>query len=138
MSLIPTTLSATSSDRNNSVKAVNALLIVLYLGCLTLSIFLAIRDMGALHNTASKVWLFLLAALMPELYVLIHGLSTSTLGLGFFSETMPNTPVLSSPTSAGSTIMSSTPTDIKESVKKAAAALKQGIEKSVSSLDTST
>jgi hypothetical protein len=78
--------SATSSDRSNSARAINAIVNILYIALTILAIFLAIRDMSTLPGTASKVWLFLLALCMPELYVIVHGLSTSSMGQSFFAE----------------------------------------------------
>jgi len=50
-----------------------------------LAIFLAVKDLNLLSHMSTKVWVFLLAALMPELYVILHGISSSSMGVGFFS-----------------------------------------------------
>ena len=58
---------------------------VLWLVILGLSIFLAIKDMGMVPHTATKFWVLALAVLLPELFLVLHGISTSSLGVSFFS-----------------------------------------------------
>lgn len=87
--------SITCNDRNNSAQTLNTIVSIIYFGVLVLSIFLAIRDMNSLDTTASKVWLFIFAIFAPELYVIIHGLSSSSLGMPFFSESPVEIPLAS-------------------------------------------
>jgi hypothetical protein len=64
-----------------------------YLAVFAIAIFLAIRDMDSLHDTTTKVWAFLLAIFLPELYVILHGLSNASMGVGFFHEAMLQMPM---------------------------------------------
>ena len=92
MSLLPLVMHATSTRRNNVEKTANTIIMVLFLCILAISVFLALRDMSALQGTAPKMWLLIFAVLVPEVYVVIHGLSSSSLGMGFFSETLVDIP----------------------------------------------
>jgi len=58
---------------------------VVQLAILGLAIFLAIKDMGMIPHTATKIWVLALALLLPELFLILHGISTSSLGVSFFS-----------------------------------------------------
>jgi hypothetical protein len=87
MSMLAWISSITCNDKNNTAKTLNTLVSITYFAVFVLAIFLAIRDMNSLDNTASKVWLFLFAIFAPELYVIIHGLSSSSMGVSFFAET---------------------------------------------------
>ena len=60
------------------------LAVLAVLALLGLSVYLAVQDMAMLDRTSTKVWVFLLAALLPELYVVLHGISSSSTGRGFF------------------------------------------------------
>jgi hypothetical protein len=124
MSLVPWLTIATSNDRNNSTKTLNAIMSITYIAILALAAFLAILDMGSLEGTAPKVWLFLLAVFAPELYVILHGLSSSSLGLPFFSRTL-----LEVPGSAHmpSSVSSASPASaLASEIRKAATRLKCG------------
>lgn len=93
MSLLSYLSSVTCTEKNNNTaKVINALATVVYFAVFALAIFLAIRDMNSLDTTASKVWLFVFALFAPELYVIIHGLSSSSMGMPFFSETAVEVP----------------------------------------------
>ena len=92
MTLMSYLASLTSTERNNTTVALNGALSILFLIVLVLAVYLAIRDMGALPGTAPKMWLFIFALFMPELYVILHGLSSSSLGLNFFSESLISMP----------------------------------------------
>ncbi len=59
--------------------------VIVYFVLFVLAIYLAIRDMQFLPRTSTKIWVFLLAFFLPELYVLLHGISSSAQGVGFFS-----------------------------------------------------
>lgn len=140
MSLLPYVIGVTASDRNNTAKAVNGLMSILFLVVLAVAVFLAIRDMGALQGTAPKIWLFLFAVFVPEVYVVIHGLSSSSMGVGFFSESLVDVPgftsMLGQQTShAGS---AATPSSLfATEIKKAAQHVKNGIGKAKSAAESS-
>ena len=87
MSLLTVLLCSVFCDRDERNKAnhcVGTVAVAAVLGILGLSLFLAVRDVSLLSNTSSKAWVFLLALFMPELYVILHGVSSSSAGLGFF------------------------------------------------------
>ena len=92
MTLMSYLASLTSTERNNTTVALNGALSILFLIVLVLAVYLAIRDMGALPGTAPKMWLFIFALFMPELHVILHGLSSSSLGLNFFSASLISMP----------------------------------------------
>ena len=96
MSMLGYLTSVTANDRNGGAKTVNNFVSLLFLVFFAMAIFLAIRDMGALHGTASKCWLFAFAVFAPELYVIIHGLSSASMGIPFFSETLVDVPMFNS------------------------------------------
>jgi len=52
---------------------------------LALAVFLAVKDMGLLQHTSTKIWVLLLAVTFPELYIILHGISTSSMGVSFFT-----------------------------------------------------
>lgn len=96
MSLLSYLSSVTCTEKNNNTaKVINALATTVYFAVFALAIFLAIRDMNALDTTISKVWLFVFALFAPELYVIIHGLSSSSMGIPFFGETAIEVPFTS-------------------------------------------
>ena len=66
-------------------KGARITIMVVYGVVLALALFLAIKDIGLVTHTATKVWIVLLAAAMPELFIILHGISTSSMGVGFFS-----------------------------------------------------
>ena len=69
----------------SQTQVAKALMNLLYIAIVAVAIFLAVRDMSMLTHTTTKVWLFLLAVTVPELYVILHGISSSSMGIGFFS-----------------------------------------------------
>jgi len=147
MSLLAYLLAVTCNDRNNSAKSMNGIVSLVFLVVFALAIFLAIRDMGSLEGTMPKVWLFMFAVFAPELYVIIHGLSSSTMGIPFFSESVVDVPAISHLTSPGSSVSGGTSSPVSalaSEIKKAAAHIKAGVGKAshdamdtVSSLGTS-
>ena len=58
---------------------------ILYYILTAVAIFLAIKDMSFLERTSTKVWVFLLSIFFPELFVILHGISTSSMGVSFFT-----------------------------------------------------
>jgi hypothetical protein len=85
MSTLALLVSLTDQDKNNSTRSFNSLLTWLYLAAFGLAIYLAIRDMGLQVRSSTKMWVFLLAALEPGLYICLHGISSSMSGAGFFA-----------------------------------------------------
>jgi hypothetical protein len=58
---------------------------VLYVLLFVLAIFLAIKDINLLSHTTTKLFVLALAVLIPELYVILHGISSSSMGVSFFT-----------------------------------------------------
>lgn len=73
---------ASQEEKN---KGTRMIIIVIFGVLLALAVFLAMKDMGLLAHTSTKVFVLLLAVTFPELYVILHGISTSSMGVGFFS-----------------------------------------------------
>lgn len=81
MSLLAVWLSSTEEKNKMLKKTIQ----ILYYVLTALAIFLAIKDMSFLERTSTKVWVFLLSIFFPELFVILHGLSTSSMGVNFFT-----------------------------------------------------
>ena len=77
-------IGATGDKDNHMARTVSSAVSIMYMVLFVLAIYLAIRDMKYLPATSSKIWLLLLAILLPELTVILHGLSSSSQGIGFF------------------------------------------------------
>ena len=86
--------SMTDNDRSNTSKTFNAIMTFFMFALLVLALYLAIRDMSLQMHTSTKVWVFLLAALEPTLYCVLHGISTSLSGNSFFQ----SSPIVGTPT----------------------------------------
>ena len=115
------------SEKNHVRRTVAAFVYVAVLG---LSVFLAIMDLSAVDGTKTKVWLFLLAIFAPELYVIMHGISSSSLGLPFFGRTLlelPSAHHLDSPPPQGA---------LAGEIHKAAARIKAGAHAAASALSS--
>jgi hypothetical protein len=80
-----TMLSMCLGCQDEKNKGARITIMVVYGVVLALALFLAIKDIGLVTHTATKVWIVLLAAVMPELFIMLHGVSTSSMGVGFFS-----------------------------------------------------
>jgi hypothetical protein len=157
MSLLAYISSVTSNDRNNGARTLNGLAQLTFIAAFALAIFLAIRDMSSLEGTAPKVWLFLFAVFCPELYVIVHGLSSATLGRPFFADSPVDMPFFSgahdssaanSAASASSSSVSALASEIKKAVGEGAqklhsradktlAGVRSGAESALSSLRSS-
>ena len=81
MSLIAVWL-ASVEEKN---KALKKTIQILYYILTALAIFLAIKDMSFLDRTSTKIWVFLLSIFFPELFVILHGISTSSMGVNFLT-----------------------------------------------------
>lgn len=93
---------STQSEKTAQSKTTSIVIVIIYLVLVALAVFLALKDMGQMHSTSAKVWLMLLAVGFPDLFVILHGLSTSSHGLSFFaadpiSPLSPMTPMSMSP-----------------------------------------
>lgn len=96
MSLLCWLANATQYDRSNTSRFVNMATTALMIGALLLAIYLAIHDLGFLQSTSTKVAVLALAAIYPDLYILLHWISTSSAGVGFLSGS-PVTPLSATP-----------------------------------------
>lgn len=81
MSLISVWLASTEQKHKILKKTIQ----ILYYILTAFAIFLAIKDMSFLEKTSTKIWIFLLSIFFPELFVLLHGISTSSMGVNFFT-----------------------------------------------------
>ena len=118
------------SGNNEKNHLKNAVVTFLYVAILALAVFLAIMDLGAIDGTKAKVWLFLLAIFCPELYVIMHGISSSSLGLPFFGRTLLELP-------ASHHLDSASPqTALAGEIHKAAARIKAGAHAAASALSS--
>ena len=66
-------------------KGARITIMVVYGVVLALALFLAIKDIGLVIHTGTKIGIVLLALAMPELFCILHLISTSSMGVGFFS-----------------------------------------------------
>lgn len=92
MSLLCWIATATQYDRSNTSHVINTVTTVVMLLALLLAIYLAIRDLGFLQNTSTKIAVLALAIIYPDLYILLHWISTASAGVGFLSGS-PVTPL---------------------------------------------
>ena len=76
---------STNDKSGQGMKTVASVIGLVYIVLFVLAIYLAIRDMQFLQHTSTKVWVLLLALLVPELYVVLHGISSSAQGVSFFA-----------------------------------------------------
>jgi hypothetical protein len=104
MSFLCWLATATQYDRSNTSRVVNMATTVLMIAALLLAIYLAIRDLNFLPSTSTKIAVLALAAIYPDLYILLHWISTSSAGVGFLSGS-PVTPLSATPYSAGFSAM---------------------------------
>ena len=135
MTLLDFVKSSTVNDRNH--KMLDASVSIFYVVLTVVALFLAIRDMGALSGTTSKLWLFCLAVFIPELYVILHGLSSASMGVGFFSDAMIDLQSLTPSTHAGSSL---SPHDVgatlSSAAERAGTAVKHGLGKAAHKMTT--
>ena len=78
-------LSVWLASQQEKNKGMRMMITVLWFLVLALAIYLAIKDMNLLTHTSTKIWVFLLAIVFPELFLILSGISTSSMGVGFFS-----------------------------------------------------
>ena len=82
----PLVLISSANDKSSQgAKMAANILAVVYFVLFVLAIYLAIRDMQFLPHTSTKIWVFILAFFCPDLFVILHGLSSSAQGVGFFA-----------------------------------------------------
>lgn len=82
---VPVALICSANDKNNTRTTIATILAVVYFILFVLAIYLAIRDMQFLPHTSTKIWVFVLAFFLPDLYVILHGISASAQNVGFFA-----------------------------------------------------
>jgi len=80
-----TLLSMCLGCQDEKNKGARITLMVVYGVLLALALFLAIKDIGLVSHTGTKIGIVLLALAMPELFCILHLISTSSMGVGFFS-----------------------------------------------------
>jgi hypothetical protein len=104
---LPLVMACNNNDKNATAKTIATIIAIVYFVLIILAIYLAIRDMQYLPHMSTKIWVFALAFFLPELYVLLHGISSSAQGVNFFS----GAPIPSSmmPSSPGESAMSMMP-----------------------------
>jgi len=73
------------ASQEEKKKSTRMIIQIIFFVLLALAIFLAVKDLGLLTNSTTKVGVILLAAFFPDLYILLHLISTSSMGVGFFS-----------------------------------------------------
>lgn len=73
---------ASQEEKNKSTRMI---IQVIFYVLLALAVFLAVKDMGLLSHTSTKIFVLLLAIIFPELYIILHGISTSSMGVNFFT-----------------------------------------------------
>jgi hypothetical protein len=82
---IPLIILCTTSEKSSTtMKTAAAIFSVIYFLIFVVAIYLAIRDMQFVPQTATKFWLIAAAILCPEVYILFHGLTSSAAGESFF------------------------------------------------------
>lgn len=78
-------LSVWLASQEEKNKGMRMMITVLWFLVLALAIYLAIKDMNLLTHTSTKIWVFALAIAFPELFIVLTGISTTSMGVGFFS-----------------------------------------------------
>ena len=81
MSLLTIWLASQEEKKKSTRMTIQIIFAVL----LALAVFLSVKDMGLLTHTTTKIWVLLLAVSFPELYIILHGISTSSMGVSFFT-----------------------------------------------------
>lgn len=82
-----TFLAMCASSQDEKSKGVKYLIMGVYVAVLALAIFVAFKDIGMVPRTGTKIGIMLLALLFPELFLILTLISTSSMGVGFFSGT---------------------------------------------------
>jgi hypothetical protein len=84
--VLPLVLASASNEKpSQAAKTTITISIVIIFVLYVVAIYLAIRDMKYLPKTSTKVWVLLLSIFCPELYVILHGISSSSQGVSFFA-----------------------------------------------------
>jgi hypothetical protein len=73
------------ASQEEKEKSKRMIIQLIFAGVLALALFLAFKDLSLLSNASTKFWVVLLALVFPELYICLHGISTSSMGVNFFS-----------------------------------------------------
>jgi hypothetical protein len=85
MNKIMSLLSIWLASTEQKDKGVRRTVQIIFWVLLAVAVFLAVKDMGLLQHTSTKIWVLLLAITFPELYIILHGISTSSMGVSFFT-----------------------------------------------------
>ena len=80
-----TLLGMVCADHDTRPSTLKTVARLLYAGIFILAIVLAIKDMNLLSSLSTKLWVLALAVILPELYVILHGISSSSMGVNFFT-----------------------------------------------------
>ena len=108
-------------DKDKASEALHSIFTVLSFVVFVLSLYLGVRDMSHVRSGWTKFWVMALAIFMPELYVILHGIQSSAMGVPFFKGTpvdsirsMSDISSLSEPTPSflGTTASSLTPSTL--------------------------
>lgn len=84
--MLPLVIASTSSEKpSQAAKTTITVWMLIFFVLYVIAIYLAIRDMKYLPRTSTKVWVLLLALFVPELYCILHGISSSAQGVSFFA-----------------------------------------------------
>lgn len=78
-------ISGVNDKSTHAAKVFATTVTAIYFVLFILAIYLAVRDMQFLPKTSTKIWVLVLAIFFPDLYVLLHGVSSSAQGISFFS-----------------------------------------------------
>ena len=101
MSLLCWLANGTQNGNSNPSKTINTVVTTMMIVMLVLAIYLAIRDMSFLPSVTTKMAILALAILYPDLYILLHWISTSTTNVPFLSGA-PMTPLSYGPSASSS------------------------------------
>lgn len=75
----------TKDERSNTARVINAITTFVQIGLIVVALILVVRDLSSVKGASLKFAILALALLMPELYVILHWISTSSMGLGFWT-----------------------------------------------------
>jgi hypothetical protein len=78
-------ISSANEKSSQGAKTAATILAGVYFVLFVLAMYLAVRDMEFLPHTSTKIWVLVLAFFLPDLYVILHGISSSAQGVSFFA-----------------------------------------------------
>ena len=71
--------------RDEKKDKLRSVFFIIFIVLLVLSLFLCYKDTKNVGSRSTKFWLYLMAIVFPDLYVILHGIQTSSMNSGFFS-----------------------------------------------------